>query len=159
MTKPWLAALVCGLALTLAACTARGTSAGSSTAPPSSGGAVSEAALCADVDALRASVDKLRNVTVQAGAADEIKADAGQVKANLSAFVTDAHGRWEVQVAQIQAALAALEAAVNGLAASPGTATLAATRAAISTLGAATRNLVSAVHPTCSSGTPSAGSS
>src|SRR5205823_3011989 len=93
-----LAALACGLALVsspaLAACTDKNNSATASPSASASSGPVPQAALCADAAALRDSVGRLVNVTVVPGMADEIRADANAVKADLTTFATNAHGSY-----------------------------------------------------------------
>jgi hypothetical protein len=161
MTKPRLAVLACGvtlagLALTATGCTAAsGTNPSGSPSPSSFTSFQGDAAACADVAALHASVDKLRNVTVNGGAVGEIKADIATVKANLSTFIEDAHGRWQVQTDALRAALATLETAVIALDASPGTATVSTVRAALGGVGVAAQNLFDAVQGTCASASPS----
>jgi hypothetical protein len=153
-----LSVFVCGLALTLAACSEGGTpsTSGTSAAPTASAGtaAVSDA-LCADVAALRASLDKLRNVTVAPGLANEIRSDLDEVRSNLSAFVNDARGRWQAQTDALKAALDALGTAVNNLVASPGPGTVSAVQTARAAVNAAGRDLLDAPDLACPSAAPS----
>jgi outer membrane scaffolding protein for murein synthesis (MipA/OmpV family) len=157
MTKPRLAVLACGVTLAVTGCTNIAGTNPSGSASPSSFSSLhgSDAAGCADVAALHASVDKLRNVTVDGGAADEIKADIATVKADLSTFIEDAHGRWQLQTDALRVALATLETAVIGLDASPGPVTVSTVRAALSGVGIAAQNLYTAVQGTCASASPS----
>src|SRR5215468_6692534 len=88
----WKSVLVTGwLVVSIAACGSdAGTQAGGTpSATPVSSTATSSATptpnpvVCADAAALRASLDKLAQVTVGAGAVDEIKADLEKVRADL----------------------------------------------------------------------------
>lgn len=162
MTKPRLAILAPGVALaglTLASgCTAApGTNpSGSPSASSFFSSPGGDAAACADAHALRASVDKLKNVTVDTGAVDEIKADIVAVKANLSALIEDAHGRWQAQTDALRVALATLETAVTALGASAAPGTVSMVRAAIGGVSVAAQDLVTAVQSSCASASPSA---
>src|SRR5438477_3847022 len=120
-----LALFLCALPLTIAACAKGGSPAPAGTSPAWSASSaapapVSDAAVCADAGALRASWDKLKNVTIARGLADEIKSDLNGMKSALATFVNDAHGRWQAQTDTVKAALAALGTAVDELVANPG---------------------------------------
>lgn len=162
MTKPRLAILASGVALaglTLASgCTAAtGTNPSGSPSPSSyfsvPGG---DAAACADAHALRASVDKLRGTPVDSGSVDQLKADIVAVKANLSALIEDAHGRWQPQTDALRAALATLETAVTALDASAAPGTVSMVRAAVGGVIVAAQALFTAVQGSCASASPSA---
>jgi hypothetical protein len=63
------------------------------TSPATSAPAASPtSALCKDAAALRASLDKLKHVSIGPGTGDEIKADVADVKAKLTALTAQAHG-------------------------------------------------------------------
>jgi hypothetical protein len=162
-TARWkLVMTACGLAL-LAGCGSGGSSAGStpsaatssSAAAPPSSSASSSSALCANAAALRASLDKLRHVKVQAGAVSEITADLNDVKAALTTLVTDARGQWQAQTSALSAKLDTLKTAASSLAASPGAGTVAAVVAALGQVNTAAQNLLAAINTDC----PSASSS
>jgi hypothetical protein len=156
-TARWkLVMTACGLAL-LAGCGSGGSSAGStpSAATSPSSSATSNSALCANAAALRASLDKLRHVKVQAGAVSEITADLNDVKTALSTLVSDARGQWQAQTSALSAALDTLKTAASSLAASPGASTVAAVVAALGQVNTAAQNLLAAVNTDC----PSASSS
>src|SRR5438067_13030885 len=110
-----LAALACGLALVsgpaLAACTDKNNSPTASPSASASSGQAPQAALCADAAALRDSAGRLVNVTVVPGMADEIRADANEVKADLTTFVSNAHGSYQPQTDALRTALATLDGA------------------------------------------------
>lgn len=153
----------CGLALA-AGCGSSGsapsTAASSPTAASSSPAASpstspSNAVLCADAAALRASLDKLRHVTVGAGAVSELTTDLNNVKAALTTFVNDAHGQWQAQTSALSSALAKLKTAVGNLAASPGTSTVSGVVTALGGVNTAAQNLLAAVNTSCPSASPS----
>ena len=155
-----LAVTACGLAL-LAGCTSASTSpGGTSTAAPSSSSPAaaspSSSVLCADVAALRASLNQLVHVNVQPGAATEITSDIQNVKAALTKLVNDAHGKWQAQTSALSAALATLETAVGSLRASPGIGSVSAVTAAIGQVRKAAQDLLAAAGRDCPSASPSA---
>ncbi len=105
--------------------------------------------MCADAAALRASLDKLRHVTVGPGTANEITTDLNQVKTALKTFVDDAGSQWQAQTSALNSALDKLKTAVSDLAANPGTSTVSAVVAALGDVNTATQNLLAAVSTRC----------
>jgi hypothetical protein len=162
----------CGLALLAAGCGSGGSSGSTSAAgnsspasspassasPASPASGAANSALCADAAALRASVDKLRHITVGAGTASEITADLKEVKAALTTFIQDAHGQWQAQTSALSSAIATLSTAVSSLTASPGVGTVSGVVAALGGVSTAAQNLLAAVNPSClsASASPSA---
>ena len=112
-------------------------------------------ALCQDVAALRASLDKLKHVTVGKGTVDEIKADLADVKAKLGAVKAELHGQWQAQVSALEDALAKLQAAVNDLASNFSASTISGTVSALRGVAAAGSNLLAALSKQCPSASPS----
>ena len=178
--KVWAVALATGLVTV--ACGSSSTSSGAASAPgsttsaaPSSPAASTPAAstpaastpaastpaaspasaLCQDVAALRASLDKLKHVTVGKGTVNEIKADLADVKAKLGAVKTELHGQWQAQVSALEDSLAKLQAAVNDLASNFSASTVSATVSALRGVAAAGSNLLAALSKQCPSGSPS----
>jgi cytochrome c556 len=155
-----LALAACGLAL-LAGCGSGGATSGSSpsaAAPAtssSSAASPSSSALCADVAAVRASLDQLRHVSVQPGAVTEITSDLNNVRAALTKLVNNAHGQWQAQTSALSAALNTLKTAVSSLGASPGVSTISGVVSALGQVNTAAQNLLAAVNTDC----PSASSS
>ena len=148
----------CGLVL-LAGCTSTSTSPGgtsptatSSSASPSPSSSV----LCADVAALRASLDQLVHVKVQSGAANEITSDIQNVKAALTKLVNDARGKWQAQTSALSAALDQLKTAAQDLTASPSGSTVSAVAAALGQVKRAAQDLLAATGTECPSASPSA---
>ena len=112
-------------------------------------------ALCQDVAALRASLDKLKHVTVGKGTVNEIKADLADIKAKLGAVKTELHGQWQAQVSALEDALAKLQAAVNDLASNFSASTVSGTVSALRGVAAAGSNLLAALSKQCPSASPS----
>lgn len=159
-TQLKLALAACGLAL-LAGCTSGGTSPASSpsaAAPATSSPAASpttSATLCADADALRASLDQLRHINVQPGAVSEITSDISNVRTALTTLVNNAHGRWQAQTSALSAALDKLRTAVTSLGASPGVSTVTGAVSALGQVNTAAQNFLAAVNTDCPSASPS----
>ncbi len=146
----------CGLALLAAGCgssgsTSSGAASSSTAAPSTTAASPGNSLLCADAAALRASLDKLRHVSVGAGAVNEITADISAVKTALTTFVTDAHGQWQAQTSALSAALDSLKTAAGSLAASPGTSTVSGVVAALGQVNTAAQKLLAAVNTDCPS--------
>ena len=159
--------IACGIALlvTLAAgCGSGGSSSPGSTpsaaasspttaaTTPSAGNSV----LCADAAALRASLDKLRHVTVGPGAVNEITADIQNVKTALTNLTSNAHGQWQAQTSALKAALDKLSTAVSSLRTNPGISTVSDAVSAIGEVNTAAQNLLAAVNTSCPSASASA---
>ena len=130
MTGParWrLAVIAGGLALLTVACGSSGTTApGSAPSPsppspsaPAATGPSPNSALCADAAALFDSLDQLTHIQVQKGMKSEITAKLTTVKANLTAFVTEARGQWQAQTAALKSALTSVQTAAKSLTAKP----------------------------------------
>ena len=155
-----LALAACGLAL-LAGCASGSATSGSSPSAAASSSAPSPVAspsssvLCADVPALRASLNQLRHVKVQAGAVSEITSDLNDVKAALTKLVNDAHGQLQTQTSALSAALDTLKTAVSSLGASPGVSTVTGVVTALGQVNTAAQNLLAAVNTDCPSASPS----
>jgi hypothetical protein len=157
-----LALAACGVAL-LAGCTsgsatsASSPSAASSSASASASAAAppSNSALCANADALRASVNQLRQIKVQAGAVSRITANINDVKAALTKLVNDARGQFQTQTSALSTALDTLKTAVSSLGASPGVSTVSGVVSALGQVNTAAQSLLAAVNTDC----PSASSS
>jgi len=155
-----LALAACGLAL-LAGCGSGGATSGSSpsaAAPAtssSSAASPSSSALCADVAAVRASLDQLRRVSVQPGAVTEITSDLNNARAALTTLVNNAHGRWQAQTSALSAALNTLKTAVSSLGASPGVSTISGVVSALGQVATAGQSLLAAADKDCPSASPS----
>ncbi len=148
----------CGLVL-LAGCASASTSPGGTSSAATSSSASpspSSSVLCADVAALRASLDQLVHVKVQSGTASEITSDLQNVKAALTKLVNDARGQWQAQTSALSAALDQLKTAAQDLTASPGGSTVSAVAAALGQVKRAAQDLLAAASTDCPSASPSA---
>ena len=160
-TARWKLVMIAGgLVLLAAGCGSGGGTSGAPSSPTSSSTAASPASpsdsvLCADAAALRASLDKLRQVKVGSGTVNEITADLNDVKTALTTFANNARGQWQTQTSSLNSALAKLKTSVSNLAAHPGVSTVSGVVAALGGVNTAAQNLLSAVNTSC----PSASSS
>ncbi len=159
----WKLVMIAGaLALLAAGCGSGGGASGAPSSTTSSSSTASPAAspsnsvLCADAAALRASLDKLRQVNVGAGTVNEITADLSDVKTALTTFTNDARGQWQAQTSSLNSALANLKTSVSNLAAHPGVSTAAGVVAALGAANTAAQSLLAAVNTSCPSASPSA---
>src|SRR5215216_6166730 len=151
--------LVAGrLALSVGACgSGNGTQAGGTTpsSPPATTPATSSATMtsnpvqCADAAALRASVERLTNITVQPGLADEIEADLEDVQSKLATLTNDARGEYQDEISALQSALATLATTVKDLAANSDSAAVSAVSAALQQVRTAGEDLLEAVGTRC----------
>jgi hypothetical protein len=131
------------------------TSAAPSSSAPAAAGSSPNSALCDEAAALFTSLDQLTHIKVQKGMKNEITAKLTTVKANLSAFVTEARGQWQAQTAALKSALTNLQTAAKSLTANP---TVSAAGGVVSALGGvstATQNLLAAVSTDCPAASPS----
>jgi hypothetical protein len=166
MTRParWrLAALAGGLALLTVAC-GSGSTTTSGGAPPSAAPSSSApvaadlspgSPLCADAAALFASLNQLTHVTVQKGMKNEIMAKLTDVKANLTAFVSEAHGQWQAQTTALKSALTSVQTAAKSLTSSPSASAVGDVVTSLRGVSAAAQNLLAAVSARCRSASPS----
>jgi hypothetical protein len=154
-----LAALAGGLALLTVACGSSSSTASggapTSSAPSSSAPAAASSALCADAAALSASLDQLTHIKVQKGMKNEIAAKLTDVKAKLTAFITEARGQWQAQTAALKSPLTNLQAAVKSLTTSPSASAVGGVVSAVGGVSTATQNLLAAVSARCPSASPS----
>ena len=131
--------------------TSAAASASPSTLPPAS-------ALCRDADALRASLDKLKHVTIGKGTGDEITADLTDVKTKLDALATEAHRQWQAQISALKESLAKLQTAAKNLTSGVSASKVSATVTALHEAAAAGSDLLAKISKQCPSASPSPGS-
>ncbi len=152
-----------GLGLLAAGCGSGGAtsstppSAASSSATASPADSSSNSVLCTDAAALRASLDKLRQVRVGAGTVNEITADLNGVKTALTTFTNNARGQWQTQTSSLDSALTKLKTSVSNLVAHPGVSSASAVVAALGEVNTAAQNLLAAVNTSCPAASPSSG--
>jgi hypothetical protein len=153
-----LATIACGLALLTAGCESSASTPASGTASPTAASAAaspSNSVLCANAAAVRASLDKLRHVSVGSGAVNQITANLDEVRTALTTFVNDAHGQYQAQTSALSSALSKLRTSVSDLAAHPGASTASGVVAALAGVSTAGQHLLAAVTPNCPSASPS----
>lgn len=147
--------LLSGLVLLLAACGSAGGTTASS--PPSSHAAApasASAQLCADVAALRQSLQTLG--AVRPGAADQLRTTAQGTQADLLRLSSAAGSQWPAQIHNLRSALARLEAAAAALAADRNSSTVSAeVYSAINGVHASAKQLLDAADSSCPSASPS----
>jgi len=126
------------------------------TSAPSSPASTSTASaeLCADAAALQGSLDRLVAITVGPGVATDLQNDLKDVQSSLTTLVNGARAEWQDEVAALQASLTTLQTAVQQLASSPGSSTVAAASTALQGVATAARNLFAAVSANCPSLSP-----
>jgi len=105
--------------------------------------------ICSSVDALKSSVQNLRDVQVQQGAVSEIKSDAAEVKSDFDTLKSEAKGQYSTEIAALNNALVATSNSANKAAAAPSGSALLGLTASVKSLGTATSALTSAVKNTC----------
>src|ERR1035438_2005580 len=109
------------VALLAAACGPSSTpsSAASSSAGPSAGPSVSylapspDAAVCADVAALRATATDIIHVKLNASMGTTLTAELNTAKTELDQLASAAHGQWSGQIGGTKSALTALQTALS----------------------------------------------
>lgn len=123
--------------------------------PTAASTSTASAEVCADAAALQASVDKLVTITVGPGVVTELQNDLTDVQSSLTTMLNGARSEWQDEITALQASLTTLQTAVQQLASSPSTGTVATARAALQGVGTAARNLFAAVGADCPSLSPS----
>ena len=116
-----LTVTMAGVALLAAACGPSSTpsSAASSSAGPSAGPSVSylapspDAAVCADVAALRVTATDIIHVKLNASTLSTLTAELNTAQTELDNLASAAHGQWKAQVSGLQSALTALQSALS----------------------------------------------
>jgi hypothetical protein len=162
------AAIALGAGLLLVACSSSSTTStpatsAAATSPATTSSAAtspaptSTSALCQDVAALRASVDKLKHVTIGQGTVDELKADAADVKTKLGAVKTEAHGQAQAQINAMEDSIAKLESALKTLTSNFSVSAVSGTAGAVRGVAASASSLLGALSKDCpsASGSPS----
>ena len=128
------------------ATSAPSTPASSSTASPE---------LCADAADLEASVNRLATITVGPNVVTELRNDLAAVQTSLNTLVGSARTEWQDEITALRASLTTLQTAIQQLANSPGTTTVAAVRTALLGVRTAAQDLFAAVSASCPSLSPS----
>jgi hypothetical protein len=122
------------------------------TSPATSAPAASPtSALCKDAAALRASLDKLKHVSIGPGTGDEIKADVADVKAKLTALTAQAHGELQAQSTALKTALLKLQGAASTLASNPSASAVSEVVAGVREVASSGSSLLAALSEQCPS--------
>jgi len=106
-------------------------------------------AVCSSVDALKTSVEDLKNVEVSPSGLTKLQADLTQVRSDLSQVKTDAKEQYAGQIDAVDQAATSLSSGLSAAAGSPSVSTLASVGADIQSLSSALTALGAAVKDTC----------
>ncbi|MGZ8719750.1 MAG: hypothetical protein ACXWXY_11325 [Aeromicrobium sp.] len=121
--------------------------------PPVAGGLVAcsedPPPICADVDALRSSVDKVKKAKVGEGALEVLSTELSNMSDTLDQLPEDAKDEYKAEATAVQTAAEALKMSVAAATADPTAATLGAVVNDVTDLGSAFTDLSAAVKDTC----------
>jgi hypothetical protein len=159
-----LVLLVAVPVLLVAACSSSGSSSGGSAAPASSSSSAAapspspsaSAAVCADVTALRESVQELTSIRPGTGAVDQLRTAVQKVQSNLSTLSGAAGDLWSGPIQNLRSALTKLQSAVSTLASQRNASSVSGVVTAIGGVSAAARQLFDAASVRCPSASASA---
>jgi hypothetical protein len=104
---------------------------------------------------LRTSIHNLTHISVNKGAASEIKSDLEEVQANLTTLTTQTKGEWQPQTTDLKTALANLQTATSDLASSPSASTVSGVVTALGGVTTAASSLDAVISTKCPSASPS----
>lgn len=105
--------------------------------------------ICADVDALRSSVDKVKKAKVGEGALDVLSTELSNMSDTLDQLPGDAKDEYKAEATAVQTAAETLEKSVAAATADPTAETLGAVVGDVTALGSAFTDLSGAVKDTC----------
>lgn len=123
------------------------TVAGTSSSSPS--GSTAVAAVCADADAIRASMNRLKSAEVGQNALSVVTKELAAMQVDLRRLVADAQNAYAGQVDAVKAKASALKTNLQAAAASPSPATMSGVTGGIRALGVAVDDLVRSVADAC----------
>ena len=109
----------------------------------------SKPAVCSDLDALRASVENLKDVNISENGMTAFTSGLSQIGGDLDQLGADAKSQYQSEVAAVRQALDTLGSSVNSAVADPGPTSFAAVRTAVAGVGDSLSGLDSAVSGTC----------
>jgi hypothetical protein len=142
----WLAAACVVTAVLVTGCSSSSSSTTTTTSPSSSS---SKAAICSDVDNLKASIQGLKDVSITQNGLSAISDQVTKIKQQLQTFTSHAQGQYATQVTDLTNALNSLSSSFDAAKASPSASTLATLASSIRPVITAGQNLVTAVSNTC----------
>jgi len=106
-------------------------------------------AVCADVTALRASVDKIKGTPIGQGALTTLSTELTAMRSTFEQLQTDASAQYSAQADAVKSAGNSLDASVRAAQRSPSATTLAAVGAGVRGVSAAVGDLTTAVGGLC----------
>lgn len=106
-------------------------------------------AVCDDVDALRTSVDHLKNVQIGDNALATLSTDLKDVQSQLKQFKQDASGQYSSQIDAVQKEVDALRSSVEQATTNPSATSFTEVTSDVRALGSALGSLDDAVSSTC----------
>ena len=144
-------AAMAGVALlgVLAACSDNSTPDATTSTKPSASTSASATTDCADVTALKDSLDALTQVNPLTYGTDALNAAIADVKSSLDAAAASTSATLQPQVDDVKTAFAALETAVTGLTADNLTQKAPEIKSALTELGTATKTLGTSITDNC----------
>jgi TolA-binding protein len=157
------AVLVAGCAVGLAACSS-GTSTGSSShtaaprttspsaSPAHSGSAVASSKTCKHVSSLRASLESLTHLQLNAGSAGQIRTNLTKIQTQLTALKGQAGGSLSLQVSQLSHSLNQVKTAASNLSSPPSASQVSKVVTALSNLKTQSKGTVAEMNAACPKG-------
>lgn len=112
-------------------------------------GCSSQPAVCDDVDALRQSVDDLRNTSVTDDGLDAVTSRLQDLRAALRQLSDDASNEYAPEIAGVRSSASSLGSALEQAASSPSAESLSRIRTDVEALTTAVEDLGTAVADTC----------
>ncbi len=113
-------------------------------------GGSDEPAVCGSVDALKTSVDKLKDIKIaSSGAVSDLESAVTDIQADLGDVKADAKSEFSSQIDAAEKSYAALKTSVDAAKSSASVATLRAVRTASSSFGSDVDKLITDIQATC----------
>ena len=109
----------------------------------------SNAAVCSDIENLKASIQGLMNVSITENGLSAISDQITKIKQQLQTLKTDAKGQYDTQINDLTNALNSLSSSFDAARASPSVSTLATLASSVPAVITAGQNLVTEVSGTC----------
>lgn len=105
--------------------------------------------VCADVEALKADLDRVKDVQVEPGALAELSSDLDAVESDVSTLVDDAASQYDTEVGAVRTATRSLRSSVEAAVQQPSGAALTQVSTDVEAFATAVGDLGSAVSDTC----------
>lgn len=136
--------LALGLGLGVTACGDTGTGDGGGDGGNGGGGGA-QSAVCADLDALRASLGDLEDVGLDQGGLSDLTAELSDIRSQLDELAADAKDEYSSEVDELRARADDLTASLEAASGDPSVDSLAEVRTGIQAFGSAVKDLGDAV--------------